>query len=80
MSIDSTIARLTWNGAGCSGAAGAGLVPGTPFKIRFNLKNGKLYSFWLSPSANGESRGYVGAGGPGYTSNIDDKGTVAYPK
>lgn len=80
LSIDSTIARITWNGAGCNGAAGSGLAAGTPFKIRFNLKNGKLYAFWLSPSVNGESRGYVGAGGPGYTSNIDDKGTVAYPK
>jgi len=78
LSIDSTIARMTWSGAGQNGGAASALAAGKPFKIRFNLKNGKLYAFWLSPSVNGESRGYVGAGGPGYSSNVDDKGIKAY--
>lgn len=49
-------------------------------RIRFILGPGaSLYSFWLSPSPNGESLGYVGAGGPGFTSNIDTRGLLAYP-
>ena len=35
-------------------------------RIRFLLRNATLYSFWLSPSSRGESRGYVAAGGPSY--------------
>ena len=34
--------------------------------IRFHLHCATLYSFWISPSVRGESRGYVAAGGPGY--------------
>lgn len=33
-----------------------------PFRIRFELEAGKLYSFWFSASENGESGGYTGAG------------------
>lgn len=41
-------------------------------KIRFHLKNGKFYSFWISENKTGSSNGYVGAGGPGYTGSKDD--------
>ena len=34
--------------------------------IRFRLTTATLYSFWISPSERGESRGYVAAGGPDY--------------
>ena len=34
--------------------------------VRFKLTTATLYSFWVSPSARGESRGYVAAGGPAY--------------
>ena len=34
--------------------------------VRFKLTTATLYSFWISPSVRGESRGYVAAGGPAY--------------
>ena len=34
--------------------------------VRFRLHCATLYAFWISPSARGESRGYVAAGGPSY--------------
>ena len=34
--------------------------------FRFFLHCGTLYSFWVSPSPKGESRGYVAGGGPAY--------------
>jgi hypothetical protein len=40
-------------------------------RFRFHLKNGRLYSFWVSPERAGASGGYVAAGGPGFTSNRD---------
>jgi hypothetical protein len=42
-----------------------------PVRFRFHLKNGKLYSFWVSPDKLGTSQGYVAAGGPGFSSNRD---------
>ena len=33
-----------------------------PFRVKFELKSGKLYSFWFSHSKTGESGGYTGAG------------------
>ena len=30
-----------------------------------------VYSFWVSPSPRGESRGYVAGGGPAYRSHYD---------
>lgn len=47
-------------------------------RIRFYLVNGKLYSFWISPDKSGASNGYVGAGGPGITGNIDKDGINGY--
>jgi hypothetical protein len=35
------------------------------------LKNGCLYAFWVAPEPSGASRGYVAAGGPGFSSNRD---------
>jgi hypothetical protein len=35
-----------------------------------------LYSFWVTPSAQGASYGYVAAGGPGFTSAIDTVGAA----
>lgn len=76
---DSTIARLSWKNAdGTEADLASAIGTNRPFRIRFHLTSGKLYAFWLAPSVKGESRGYVGAGGPGYTSNVDDQGTDAY--
>jgi hypothetical protein len=46
-------------------------VMNQPVRFRFHLRNGALYSFWVSPQISGASHGYVAAGGPGFVSNID---------
>ena len=40
-------------------------------RFKFVLDRAHLYAFWVSPSARGESRGYVAAGGPEYSGAID---------
>jgi len=50
---------------------------GRPVRFRFSLSQGSLYAFWVSPDASGASRGYVGAGGPGYDGVIDQVGAAA---
>ena len=57
----------------------AGLA-GKPVRFRFRLKNGSLYSFWVSPDESGASRGYVAAGGPGYPGPVDTVGSAALRK
>jgi hypothetical protein len=63
---DSTRQRLEWRGAGS-------LAPlaGQEVRIRFYLRNGRLFSFWVTPSLEGHSRGYVAAGGPGLHGPVD---------
>ncbi len=68
---DSTLTELTWNGAPDLSAH-----LGKPVRLRFHLKNGKLYSFWIAQDTRGASLGYLGAGGPGYTSHRDLEGRV----
>ena len=56
---------------------GRGSVPAVPedgLRLRFHLRNGKLYSFWVAADASGASRGYVAAGGPGFTDITDTVG------
>lgn len=50
------------------------VISGRPVRFRFQLTNGQLYSFWVSPDASGASHGYVGAGGPGFTDVTDTVG------
>lgn len=57
---DSCKRRLTFAGGDLSS------LTGREVSIRFNLYCATLYSFWVSPSEKGESRGYVAAGGPDY--------------
>ena len=45
-----------------------------PVRFRFELKNAKLYAFWVSPDGKGASYGYVAAGGPGFTGPTDTIG------
>lgn len=47
-------------------------------RFKFYLKNGNLYSFWVSPDISGASYGYVGAGGPGLSGSIDNVGINGY--
>ena len=38
-----------------------------------------MYSFWVSPTADGASNGYVAGGGPGFTGPTDTLGLKSYP-
>lgn len=38
---------------------------GKTVRLRFLMKQGDLYAFWVSPWTTGESRGYTAGGGPG---------------
>ena len=61
--VDRTKAELVFG----DGASGTRALPkGEGLRIRFKLHCATLYSFWVSPSERGESRGYVAAGGPAY--------------
>jgi hypothetical protein len=42
--------------------------------LRFYLRNGALYAFWVSPEESGASHGYVAAGGPDFTGPRDTVG------
>jgi hypothetical protein len=50
---------------------------GRTVKLRFYLRGGSLYSFWVSPEPTGASHGYVAAGGPGFTGPVDTVGGKA---
>ena len=69
---DSTLQAVTWKGADS-------LAPlaGRPVRLRFHLRKGRLYAFWVSPDASGASHGFVAAGGPGYTGPTDTVGAAA---
>jgi len=49
---------------------------GRPVRLRFILRRGALYAFWVSRDAAGRSDGYIAGGGPGYTSHIDTTGGI----
>lgn len=67
VSCDKTLAAMTWK-------EDLSKLSGKPVRFRFHLKNGKLYSFWVSPDKSGASHGYVGGGGPGFTGPTDTVG------
>lgn len=69
---DSTIHEVTWSNANDLTA-----LTGRPVRFRFHLRNGRLYSFWVSPDRSGASHGYVAAGGPGFTGPTDTVGITA---
>ncbi len=73
MTGDSTIYRMTWKNRSDLSA-----YSGQAVRLRFVIDNADLYSFWISTSEAGESRGYVGGGGPGYKTNLDTEGLDAY--
>jgi len=66
---DSTCARVVW-----TSAADLSAVASRPVRFRFTVTNGSLYAFWVSADASGASRGYVAAGGPGFTDDSDNVG------
>ena len=73
LSCDKTQVQVNWN----RNKNLENLV-GKPVRFRFALRNGSLFSFWVSPDKSGASYGYVGAGGPGFTGPTDTVGENAY--
>jgi len=71
--VDSTLHRVAW-----PQATDLSTLSGRPVKFRFHLRNGRLYSFWVSPDESGASHGYVAAGGPGFPGPRDTTGAAAY--
>jgi len=73
VSCDSTLREVRWEG-------GEDLsdLAGKAVRLRFCLKEGRLYAFWITPSPLGASYGYVAAGGPGFATNVDTVGLSAY--
>lgn len=69
VTADVTLQRITWKETESLES-----LAGKPVRFRFSLKNGKLYSFWVSPNESGASEGSVAAGGPGFTSFRDTNG------
>jgi hypothetical protein len=64
--VDRTRISITWEGR----RSLEDLV-GEVVRFRFSLHGGRLYSFWVSSSPQATSRGYVAAGGPGFTRSTD---------
>lgn len=74
ITADTTRTMVTW-----SSGVDLTALAGRPVRFRFHLSNGDLYAFWVSQDQSGASRGYVAAGGPGFTSDIDDVGSRVPP-
>jgi hypothetical protein len=74
LSSDTTLHQIAWRDGDDLSA-----LAGKPVRLRFHLTNGKLFAFWVSPDRSGASRGYVAAGGPGFTGATDTQGSRAYP-
>lgn len=68
---DSTLTPVTWTGGNLA------VLKDRPVRFRFTLRNGSLYSFWISRDASGRSDGYVAGGGPGFTGPTDTVGRAA---
>jgi hypothetical protein len=66
----------TMQGVGWEAVTDLSELSGKPVRFRFHLKNGRLYSFWVTPDASGASHGYVAAGGPGFTAPVDTVGSA----
>ena len=73
ISADETLQPVRWRGGDDLSS-----LAGKPVRFRFHLRQGGLYSFWVSPSESGASHGYVAAGGPGVPGAIDTVGRGAY--
>jgi hypothetical protein len=72
MQGDSTRQRVTWQGADNLAA-----LAGRRVRFRFHLRQGQLYSFWVSPDARGASLGYMAGGGPEFGGPTDTIGSGA---
>jgi hypothetical protein len=64
--VDKTLQSVTW-----TKEADLKRLAGKSVRFRFHLKQGRLYSFWVSATKSAESKGYVAAGGPGFAGLTD---------
>ena len=71
--VDYTLMMANWKGA-----LDLSALAGRTVKFRFHLLKGSLYSFWVTPSKLGASRGFVAAGGPHFTAPVDTIGNGSY--
>jgi hypothetical protein len=46
-------------------------LAGQIVRFRFVVSGARLYAFWVSPTSEGQSRGYLAAGGPGLSGPVD---------
>lgn len=65
VSADGTRQPVTWKRGRLAQLAGHAV------RFRFYVTRARLYAFWVSAAPTGASRGYVGAGGPGFTTAVD---------
>ena len=75
-----TLGPVTGNGTLLPAKGDLSGLAGKALRFRFRLTRGSLYAFWVSPDDSGASRGYVGAGGPGYPGPVDTTGSPAREK
>ncbi len=73
ISVNKTLQEITWKGG-----KDLSSLAGKPVRFRFDMCNGHLYAFWVSPDAAGASRGYMASGGPGFTGGQDTVGMKGY--
>jgi len=73
VSVNSTIQKMNWKST-----RELSSLSGKKVRFRFHLRNGHLYSFWISQSESGASGGYVASGGPGFNGSKDEVGTSGY--
>lgn len=66
---DATKTRITWSG----GNDNLSSLAGTNIRLRFQIDNGEIFSFWITPDAGGKSYGYTAGGGQGFNSEGIDK-------
>ncbi len=66
LTSNSTSQQLVWKGA-----PDMSQLAGTDVRLRFYVNHGRLYSFWITPHPDGQSRGYVAAGGPEFRGPVD---------
>lgn len=72
LEIDNTRAEVKWRGT-----VDLSKLAGKTVRLRFELTNGALYSFWVSRDATGRSDGYVASGGPTFPGRVDTVGNVS---
>jgi len=67
LTVDSTRKMVAW-----TSTQSVGRMRGARFRLRFNLRSARLFSFWVSPGLKGSSNGFLAAGGPGYLGYQDN--------